>query len=227
MQTNLRVKTWDSVEGEQSMQTGHIPSWQAMIDRMRETDLETASVLDFGCNRGGFLPFLYKSKPFHFGVGVDIAEDSVSYANTAKGSLPLRYGHNDILEYYKNSFDVAFSHEVVYLLPDLQAHAAQIRSLLKTKGVYYIAIGEYAENPLWERWKKAVDQFSPVPSQTWSLQQIARTFADHDFEVSVRRLVCDDFLPYDPSDDKYILSPMELLEFMTRYMIFFRMVKKS
>src|SRR5688500_6180485 len=92
-----KVETWDSIEGEEAMQSGHEPSWQAMIAQMQESSLQGKKILDFGCNRGGFLRRLYAAKPFVFGLGVDIAEDSVAAAQAARGGLPLEYAHNGAL----------------------------------------------------------------------------------------------------------------------------------
>lgn len=217
------VATWDDLKGEESMAEGHEPAWHTLISYVQEKDLSSKRVLDFGCNRGGFLKVLYNALPYADALGVDIADESVAYANQNKEQVPCRYAHSRELAKEKNSFDIAFSHEVVYLLPDLVAHAQEMRSVLKKGGVYYLAIGEYAENPLWERWKKTVAEFSPVPPKTYSLQDIAKAFQDNGFSVSVRRMVCDGFLPYDASDDKYLHNPMELLDFMTQYMILFRL----
>lgn len=219
------VETWDSLEGEESMAEGHEPAWHSLISYVQERDLSAKRILDFGCNRGGFLKVLHETLPFKDALGVDIAEESVAYANQNKGSTPCKYAHSRVLADEKGAFDMAFSHEVVYLLPDLKAHAAEIGNVLKKGGVYYLAIGEYAENPLWERWKKTVAEFSPVAPQTYSLQDIAKAFQDEGFSISIRRMVCDGFLPYDASDDKYLHSPIELLDFMTQYMMLFRLVK--
>lgn len=220
-----QVSTWDSTEGEMGMEAGHEPSWQAFIDHMQEDSLKGLSVLDYGCNRGGFLRLLHQKKPYASALGVDIAADSLADAESRKGGIPASFALTKELRGKRGAFDIAFSHEVVYLLPDLKDHAREMHEVLKPGGVYYIAIGEYAENPLWERWKKVVSGFSPVAPQTYSLQDIAKAFQDQGFEVSVRRLVCDGFLPYDASDGKYLHNPMELIDFMTRYMMLFRMKK--
>lgn len=219
------VETWDSLEGEESMAEGHEPAWKALISYVQEQSFADKRVLDFGCNRGGFLKVLHQVLPYKDALGVDIAEESIAYANEHKGSVPCEYAHSRVLAEKKDAFDIAFSHEVVYLLPDLQAHAREMASVLKRGGVYYLAIGEYAENPLWERWKKTVSEFSPVAPQTYSLQDIALAFQQNGFKVSVRRMAVDGFLPYDASDDKYLRNPMELLDFMTQYMMLFRLVK--
>lgn len=225
--TAVQVETWDDCEGEMSMEEGHGPSWEAFINHLAEDSFEGKSLLDFGCNRGGFLRALYKRKPFAKALGVDIALDSVQDAEARKGNIPAEYKHNDALADYKGAFDFAFSHEVVYLIPDLKAHAKEIYDSLKPGGVYYVAIGEYTDNPLWERWYKTVSEFSPVPPQNYSLQDMAEAFGESGFDVSVRRMVCDGFLPYDYTDKKYLLSPMELVQFMTEYMMLFRLEKRA
>ncbi|MFA7276461.1 MAG: class I SAM-dependent methyltransferase [Pseudobdellovibrionaceae bacterium] len=219
------TERWDSLEGEQAMESGHLPAWRAMIKQMTESNIRSAKVLDFGCNRGGFLRKLYAEKPFAEGVGIDIATEALNDARLLKKDLPLHFGTMDDLQEMGNSFDFVFSHEVIYLLPDLASHAKDIHSWLKSGGVYYLAIGEYTENPLWPRWDSIIRKFSPVKPQTYSLQHIAKTFQAEGFTVSVSKLNCEGFFEYDVNDDKYLQSPMELVEFMTRYMMYFRFQK--
>ncbi len=225
VQTAQTPATWDSVEGEMDMEDGHGPSWQALIDHIAEPELGDLDILDYGCNRGGFLRRLYLNKPFAHGHGVDIATDSLADAEARKGPAPLSFSHVDMLPEYESRFHIAFSHEVLYLLPDLDDHARTIHKALKPGGVYYAAIGEYAENPLWPRWKDIVAEFSPVPPQTYSLQDMALAFQQAGFAVSVRRMVCDGFLPYDAHEGKYLHSPVELVDFLTRHMMLFRLEK--
>ena len=224
MSTAVKVKTWDDLVGEEYMQEGHGPSWRAMISQMDEADLSAAKVLDFGCNRGGFLRMLYDAKPYKQGFGIDIATDSVAVANQLKSKRPIHYAHNDELSAQKGSFDYAFSHEVVYLLPDMDAH--EIYDALKPGGVYYLVIGEYAENPLWPRWYSVVQEFSPVPPQNYSLNDIASSFDKAGFSVAINRLNCQGFFNYTAGGDRYIKNPLELVKFMTEYMMMFKLVKK-
>lgn len=213
---------WDDPDRERQMQHEHEPSWRAMIDLVEE-DLSSRTVLDFGCNQGGFLRLLHQHRPYERALGVDIARNSVDEANRLKGDLPCEYETNGILAAMAGLFDVAFSHEVVYLLPDLDAHAWQIHNLLKPGGIYYIAIGCHTDNPLWLRWRETVHAFSPVPPQDYSLQDIALAFQKNGFEVSVQRMACKGFFSYDAMDDRYLRSPAELVDFMTNRMMLFRM----
>lgn len=216
---------WDSLEGELAMEKGHAPAWMAMIDQMQEKNLSQKTILDFGCNRGGFLRALYHCKPFAKAVGVDIATDAIKDAQGMAGTMPITYALPDILKNQSAAYDIVFSHEVIYLLPDLAAHARDIYTWLKPGGAYYLAIGEYAENPLWPRWEKIVREFSSVPPQTYGLQHIAETFQKQGFSTGVTRLNCKGFLPYDATEKRYLHTPQELVKFMCDDMMYFRFEK--
>ena len=49
-------------------------------------------------------------------------------------------------------FDMAFSHEVLYLLGDLPAHAAGLLAALKPGGSYFAVVGVHAGSPLMSAW---------------------------------------------------------------------------
>lgn len=73
------------------MEQGHIRHWEKVLEMILERDLKHKSILDFGCNQGGFLRYLYRERPFAKSVGVDLAIDSIAVANTRKADLPLSY----------------------------------------------------------------------------------------------------------------------------------------
>lgn len=215
---------WAPDQDEIAMENGHGPAWRAMLAAMTEGDLTGRSLLDFGCNRGGFLRLLYANRPFAYGLGVDIAAESLELARRRSQHLPLQFDFSHKLGEYAGRFDLAFSHEVVYLLPDLAAHAAEIDSVLKPGGVYYLAIGEYSENPVWERWLPIVAGFSPVPPQRHSLNDIAGAFLARDFKIAVQNLNSREFIPWDGSS-QWFAHPGEVVDFVTRQMLLFRLQK--
>jgi 2-polyprenyl-3-methyl-5-hydroxy-6-metoxy-1,4-benzoquinol methylase len=55
-------------EGEQQMEERHLRGWREIISLIQEPDLSQFSVLDFGCNQGGFLRHLHQAKPFKEGL---------------------------------------------------------------------------------------------------------------------------------------------------------------
>ena len=84
-------------------------------------------------------------------------------------------------------FDVAFSHEVLYLLEDLPVHAADLFSALKPKGSYFAVMGVHAGSRLMSAWhaESAVDLSLP---RLYDLDEVAGVFEDAGFSVSVTNL---------------------------------------
>ena len=127
------IKTWaNSLEREEDMNEDHLWIWKEIINSIPQQNLEHTKVLDIGCNQGGFLRTLYDAKPFHQGVGVDIATHSVSIAQQRKENRPIEYIATPKITDAGTGFDFAFSHEVIYLIEDLEDHIKQVSSVLKT-----------------------------------------------------------------------------------------------
>ena len=84
-------------------------------------------------------------------------------------------------------FDVAFSHEVLYLLEDLRAHAAGLFGALKPSGSYFAVMGVHAESRMMSAWhaESAVELNLP---RLYQLDEVARDFEDAGFSVSVANL---------------------------------------
>ena len=85
------ITTWASAEAEQTMAEGHGPAWNAIINSLDDIDFSSKAVLDFGCNRGGFLRLLGQRRSYRMALGVDIAVQSIAEANRLKGDLPADY----------------------------------------------------------------------------------------------------------------------------------------
>lgn len=107
-----QIDTWAKIQNEEDvMNDHHAPFWRAMIRQMSESDIHNSSVLDFGCNQGGFLRTLFRIKPFK----KDWA--STWPSNRWKRQKSERQ-HAFALRNARNSgkmdaqFDIAFSHDV-------------------------------------------------------------------------------------------------------------------
>ena len=129
------IATWNrNPADEESMGAAHAPIWRRMIDVSVPHDLSQSTVLDYGCNQGGFLRLLHDRHPFRSAVGIDIARESVARAELLKGQRPLEYKVTDSAASLGRTFDYAFSHEVIYLLADLSAHARDMKAALRVGG---------------------------------------------------------------------------------------------
>jgi SAM-dependent methyltransferase len=190
------ISTWNrNPADEEAMGAAHAPIWRRMIDVAVSGDLMAASVLDYGCNQGGFLRMLYDRAPFRSAVGIDIAKESVARANLLKGQRPIEYKVSDSAASLGQTFDLAFSHEVVYLLPDLKAHADDMKVAIRPGGAYIAAIGCHMESASWPRWRKVIAETSSIPLYDHSLEDVAKAFTGAGFNVSVRPLALDAFMP--------------------------------
>ncbi|HGM6831564.1 TPA: class I SAM-dependent methyltransferase [Serratia marcescens] len=193
------IPTWyRDPRAEEAMADGHAPIWRHLIGLVPENELSGVKVLDFGCNQGGFLRLLYQLRPFQQGLGVDIARRSVDEANRLKGHLPVVYQTDTRLNGWDDHFDIAFSHEVIYLIDDIAQHAADILRVLKPGGVYYAVTGCHTGNPLWPQWRERVAADTHTVVQDRSLADYARIFSAAGFQVSARRLGFSGFVPYEP-----------------------------
>ena len=107
MQTD-KIKSWDRLIEKEDERDVSLSVWRAMIEQISKDDISSAKILDFGCDRGGFLRMLYDAKPFKKAVGVECATDKAAVANQLRGKRPIYYGHDDELSAHKSSFDYAF-----------------------------------------------------------------------------------------------------------------------
>jgi SAM-dependent methyltransferase len=219
------VSSWllDQTE-EVHMEDDHVPMWSKLISKMNEPSLEGARVLDFGCNRGGFLQTLYRIKPFEYGLGIDIAQAPIDFARGRSGSAPVEYKVCNNPQFLNQKFDVAFSYEVIYLLPDIEQHAHQMYSLLDNGGVYYFATGCHTDYPGWQRCKNELLNCSTVTPRDYSLTDYRETFSAAGFEVSACRLQLDTFVRVDLYPE-YFPRVEDSLDYFEKYVVIFRCQK--
>jgi len=206
------------------MGAAHAPIWRRMIDVGVTGDLMAASVLDYGCNQGGFLRMLYDRAPFKAGVGIDIARESVARAMLLKGQRPIEYKVSDNAASLGQSFDLAFSHEVVYLLPNLEAHAKDMAAAVRPGGAYIAAIGCHMDSASWPRWRKVIAESSSIPLYDHSLEDVAKAFTGAGFTVAVRPLALDAFMPVTVGSP-YFPKITDQLRYYSEDKVLFRFVK--
>lgn len=192
-----RPLTWyDDEKREDAMSEGHAPIWRHLISLMRETDLSNASVLDFGCNQGGLLRMLFAARPFAKGLGIDIASDSIAKAREVSVGMNLDFTVGDSPAPHLEAFDLAMSHEVIYLIGDLEAHARDMLAALKKGGVYYAVTGCHTGNPDLDAWRRIVEQRTRTRIVDRSVQDYASIFLAAGFKVSARKFGYEGFIPF-------------------------------
>src|SRR5438093_12920615 len=106
---------WRSAADDEAMQDEHGFIWRAMLETI-DVELTGRRVLDAGCNRGGFLRLLADQHGIAEGFGYDPAASAIEDALKLAGSRPLVFEEASSVPDGWSGLDVAFSHEVLYLL---------------------------------------------------------------------------------------------------------------
>jgi SAM-dependent methyltransferase len=177
---------WRGAAEDEAMQDEHGFIWKAMLDTV-DTDLAGKRVLDAGCNRGGFLRLLVDSEGIAEGYGYDPASGAISDARRLAGDRPLSFEVATTVPDSWGDFDLAFSHEVLYLLEDLVAHASGLFGALRPGGAYFAVMGVHGESPLMAEWHAASAAELGLP-RLYELDEVAGVFEGAGFSVSVANL---------------------------------------
>lgn len=182
----------------------NLPFWISMVKASQMVISPNLSkvVLDFGCGDGKFLPVFDLMDDLKKGVGVEIDNSLLSTARESAFSNKVSYSHYDELNKYQDYFDVAYSQEVLYTLPDLKKHAEEMFNCLKKGGYYFATIGSHIQNPLWSHRRDIIRREETYPVHDYSLEQIANIFFDAGFEVGLKRLPVEYFIIYHPEITK-------------------------
>lgn len=168
------------------MQDEHGFIWRAMLETI-DLGLSGKRVLDAGCNRGGFLRLLCKECGIAAGFGYDPARGAIGDARRLAGSCPLTFEVADSVPPDWRRFDVAFSHELLYLIHDLKDHATAIHRALVPGGVYYAVMGVHAAAPGMAEWHARSAEQLRLP-RLYSLDDVVEAFKVAGFEAAAARL---------------------------------------
>jgi len=218
----VSIDRWlNDLHEDQQMSDDHLILWDRMIDLMRESDLTDAAILDYGCNTGGLLARLFERRPFFNGKGIDIAAKAVSEASKRYGHLPLSFSTIDANDSESHLYDVALSHEVIYLLPDIEAHAREMAKWLKPGGRYYAATGCHTDNPRWPEWRRYIAETAKIAPQDYSPEDYIRAFEAAGFSAAVQSFKLDNFTPWSATDPLFPRL-MDALDYYQNHKLLFR-----
>jgi SAM-dependent methyltransferase len=189
------VTYWRGAADDEAMQHEHAFIWNAMLDTV-DVDLAKKRVLDIGCNQGGFLRLLVDRCGIAAGLGYDPASGAIEDARRLAGNRPLRFVTADSVPAGWDGFDAAFSHEVLYLIGDLCAHARAVFRALVDGGVYYAVMGVHSRSPLMAAWHAENRAALGLPDLC-DIDDVIDAFRAVGFDVSLGRLAVR-FVPVGP-----------------------------
>lgn len=177
---------WRGAAEDETMQDEPGFIWQAMLDTI-DADPAGKRVLDAGCNRGGFLRLLVDSAGIAEGYGYDPASGAISDARGLAGDRPLSFEVATTVPGGWGDFDLAFSHEVLYLLEDLAAHASSLFDALRPGGAYFAVMGVHGGSPMMAAWHAVSAAELELP-RLYELDEVASAFEGAGFSASVANL---------------------------------------
>ena len=177
---------WRSASEDEAMQEEHGFIWKAMLETV-DIDLQGLRVLDAGCNRGGFLRLLVDSAGIAEGYGYDPASDAVQDARRLSEGRPLTFEAGSTVPEGWTGFEAAFSHEVLYLIHDMAAHAAAVYRALAPGAPYFAVMGMHAGSALMSAWHSENADALGLPP-IYRLEDVSEAFEVAGFDVSVARL---------------------------------------
>jgi SAM-dependent methyltransferase len=177
---------WRGAAEDEVMQDEHGFLWQAILDTI-DIDLTGLRVLDAGCNRGGFLRLLVDGSGIAEGYGYDPAAGAIEDARRLADDRPLTFEAADSVPAGWRDFDAAFSHEVLYVLHDLAAHAAAMFAALAPGAPYFAVMGVHAASRLMSAWHASVASDLALP-KLYDLDEVVEVFEGAGFDVSVAQL---------------------------------------
>ena len=184
-------------------------------------------VLDFGCNQGGFLRLLYRLWPYREATGIDVVPKSIQEAQQQRGDLPVTYLVCDNPTALPLTYDVAFSHEVVYLLPSIEAHAQQMAACLSRGGNYFLALSCHTANPLWAKWKILLKDKTEMHPYDYSPEQIRAALMGAGFRVTIRPFEMEMGAQIDPiMIEPWFSDESELRQFYRHDFLLFEATKQ-
>ena len=197
-------------ETDDDMARDHQEAWERTIQMLDITDIKNKTILDFGCNQGGFLRKLYDASPFKEGVGIDLARLSLEKAEAYKGNRPITYFLTDRPQETGKTYDTAISTSVLYLIEDVPQHARDLKAVLKPNGVYYATFADLTNNPSRQYMDDTINQYGATPSQNHSLKYIVDSFIEAGFEVAVMKEAVPDVIDLTHYSD-FFLTPNDYL----------------
>lgn len=177
--------------GDEQMEKEHQMCWQNVISKIDSADIKDKNILDFGCNRGGFLRTLFDQYSFESGVGIDLAKKAIEVANASSLNYPIQYIQTDNILSLERIFNTVISTSVLYLIEDLHEHFDKVNKVLLLNGVYYASFTDQTKNPSEEYMMDQINLYGATKMQRHTLTDVVELLIHYGFEVELRKQYTD------------------------------------
>ena len=144
-----RFDKWALSGKDQSMEKGHTPSVNKMIEIISNKNLlnnKNFNFLDLGCGNGWVVRKFSQNKFCNLAIGIDASKNMIN--NAKKNTINEIYIKADIENWqYDEKFDIIFSMETLYYIKDIDNLVRHIyQNLLNNNGAIIMGIDYYLEN---------------------------------------------------------------------------------
>jgi hypothetical protein len=179
---------------------GSMSFYLALLGEVREAWPPEGTVLEYGAVGSEFLRLVHLAFEYGEAIGLLLgADDPVGAKCWPPPTGPrCRFASAANGPVAPASVDVAFSQEVLGLLPDLTAHARDMFDWLRGGAYYYAAFGWHAAAPRYPSRAKRLQE-REVALHAHTLDGAAAALHAAGFEVAVKRLPVTCGVVYDPN----------------------------
>lgn len=145
---------WAARGRAEGMEESHTPFVRPVFERLPLPP--DGSYLDIGCGNGYTVRWAAAAAPDGSAVGIDVSSRMIALARELSADYPNAAFHvatfPDDHPLEPGSFEVVYSMEVFYYLPDLGAALAEVRRLLRPGGTFACQVDFYEENAASHAW---------------------------------------------------------------------------
>lgn len=204
--------------------------WRALLGHVEADRVVSpgCTILDWGCHQGGLLclavSMLRPAKVYGIEPLLEarrFAEASLRQYDVESLILPSE----STSAIGAGTIDLVLSHEVFYLLEDLDAAMREVGRLVAPGGSAYIVLGCHTENPVWPLWK---DELEGLGHRVFdhSPLDLLRAGADAGLTPALRPLRTGGWVHYDPRQQGFNFpSASVLLDHQFKHKLLFRFVR--
>lgn len=149
---------WAERGRAEGMAESHTPFVRPVFERLPLPP--DGAYLDIGCGNGYTVRWAAEAAPGGRSVGIDVSPRMIERARELSDGIPNAAFHlasfPDGHPLEPGTFDVIYSMEVFYYLPDLHAGLGEVHHLLRPGGVFACQVDYYEENESSHSWPEDV-----------------------------------------------------------------------
>ncbi len=225
--------------GDARMEEQNRRHWKTLVERIREVGIPQDSlppppwdILDIGCHTGGLMK-MFADSMYEWIKTLNGVEpiDAIRERLQPEFALPVDKLFASLAEVPDASMDVVVSHEVLYLVKDLNTWMREFKRILRPQGAAFVALGSHGDNTAWLRWRLRLRNLHGHESYIHQPVEILQAGEDAGFDMEIARLHREPLhsLRYTPPQDGWgeFHSAEEMFNFYNEWKLLFTFYPKQ